>query len=67
MIYQISDLFDLNHTLAGEYLSHFKYPWEALKGIKEMILELGPRLGDGYSEIAPQVWVHATASATASS
>ena len=62
MIYQISDLFDLNHTLAGEYLSRFRYPWEALKGIKEMILELGKRLGDGYSEIAPQVWVHTSAS-----
>ena len=66
MIYQISDLFDLNHTLAGEYLSRFRYPWEALKGIKEMILELGPRLGDGYSEIAPQVWVHATSSVASS-
>lgn len=66
MIYQISDLFDLNHTLAGEYLSHFRYPREALKGIKEMILELGPRLGDGYSEIAPQVWVHASSSMASS-
>ena len=61
MIYQISDLFDLNHTLSGEYLSRFGYPWEALKGIKEMIFELGPRLGEEYEEVAPQVWVHATA------
>ena len=62
MMFQISDPFDLNHTLAGEYLLRFRYPWEAQKGIKEMILELGPRLGDGYSEIAPQVWVHVTSS-----
>ena len=54
-------LFDLSHTLAGEYLARFTYPWEALDGIKELILSLGPTLGDGYEERAPQVWVHETA------
>ena len=54
-------LFDLSHTLAGEYLARFTYPWEALDGIKELILTLGPGLGDGYEERAPQVWVHETA------
>ena len=38
-MYTISDLYDLNHTAAKDYLSQFTYPWEALKGIKEMILE----------------------------
>ena len=54
-------LFDLSHTLAGEYLARFTYPWEALDGIKELILSLGPALGEGYEERAPQVWVHETA------
>ena len=31
---RISDLFDLSHSLAGEYLSAFTYPYEALSGIK---------------------------------
>ena len=56
-----SRLFDLSHTLAGEYLARFTYPWEALDGIKELILSLGPALGEGYEERAPQVWVHETA------
>ncbi len=56
-----SDLYDFSHTLAGEYLEKFTYPWEALTGIKDMILALGATLGDDYVESAPQVWVHKTA------
>ena len=56
-----SDLFDFSHSLAGEWLSGFEYPWQALKGIKEFILAIGPQLGEDYCETAPQVWVHKTA------
>ena len=35
------ELYDLEHTLAGAYLANFEYPWQALKGIKELILNLG--------------------------
>lgn len=55
-------LFDLSHTLAGDYLARFTYPWQALDGIKDLILSLGPTLGEDYEERAPQVWVHKTAS-----
>ena len=60
-MYTIKDLYDLEHTLAKDYLAGFTYPWEALKGIKDMILALGETLGEEYQEIAPQVWVHNTA------
>ncbi len=61
-MYTVSDLYDLSHTLAGDYLSQFTYPWEALKGIKDLILDLGPKLDPReYTEISPQVWVHNTA------
>ena len=56
----ITDLFDLDHTLAKDYLSRFTYPWEALAGIKDFILSVGPTLED-YDEVSPQVWVHKTA------
>ena len=56
----IKDLFDLGHTLAKDYLAQFTYPWEALAGIKDFILTLGPTLED-YDEVSPQVWVHKTA------
>ena len=59
---KINDLLDLSHTLAGDYLSTFTYPWEALDGIKALILSLGRTLpAEEYNEPAPQVWVHKTA------
>ena len=60
-MYTIKDLYDLDHTLAKDYLSQFTYPWEALKGIKDFILELGKSLGDDYEEVSENVWVHKTA------
>ena len=60
-MYTITDLYDLDHTLAKEYLSQFTYPWEALKGIKDFILKLGSTLGEDYEEVKPSVWVHRTA------
>ena len=55
------DLYDLSHTMAGEYLKKFEYPWQALSGIKNLILELGSKLDDNYDEVSPNVWVHKTA------
>lgn len=54
-------LFDLNHTLAGEYLRGFPYPWEALEGIESLIQSLGAGLGGDYIQWEPGVWVHKTA------
>lgn len=60
-MYAIDELFDLGHTLAGEYLSRFVRPWNALGGIRDLIVELGASLGAAYHEVQPQVWVHETA------
>ncbi|MBR2812073.1 MAG: UDP-N-acetylglucosamine pyrophosphorylase [Solobacterium sp.] len=61
-MYTIKDLYDTDHTLAKSYLEQFTYPWEALKGIKEMIVSLGAQLDPAeYEEVSPQVWVHKTA------
>ena len=57
----ILELYDLEHTKANVYLKQFEYPWQALKGIKDLILELGASLGEEYTEISPHVWVHKTA------
>ena len=55
------DLYDMSHSIAGEYLSGFDYPWEALKGIRDLILALGPKLGEDYREVSSTVWIHKTA------
>lgn len=56
------ELYDLKHTLAGEYLAGFEYPWQALEGISDLILKLGSQLDENYIEISPNVWVHKTTS-----
>ena len=59
---KVSQLLDLSHTMAAEYLEQFEYPWQALAGIQEMILQLGETLpAEEYEQTAPQVWVHKTA------
>ena len=60
-MYNTCELYDCSHSLAGEYLSGFDYPWQALKGIQDLILSLGSALGEDYTEVSPSVWVHKTA------
>lgn len=60
-MYRISELYDLSHTLAADYLRQFTYPWEALKGVKDMIVALGESLDENYTQVSDRVWVHNTA------
>lgn len=61
-MYTINDLYDLDHTLASDYLKQFTYPWEALGGISDYIFELGKSLDPNeYEEREEGVWVHKTA------
>lgn len=59
---KITDLYSLEHTLAADYLRGFTYPWEALKGISDLIVSLGNSLDpDEYDNPSENVWVHKTA------
>ena len=59
---QTHELLDLRYTLASEYLKQYEYPWDALDGIKNMILALGPILPKSeYIEHEPGVWAHKSA------
>lgn len=61
-MYTINEMYDLEHTLAKDYLKQFTYPWEALKGIKDFIITLGNSLDKNeYIETSEHVWVHKTA------
>ncbi len=58
MSVKINDLYDLEHTLAADYLKGFTYPWEALAGISDFIKALGATLPeDEYNKIAEDVWI----------
>ena len=60
-MYKITELYDLERTQAKEYLSQFKYPYEALSGLKAFITRFGETLGEDYAQISPCVWVHKSA------
>ena len=52
------DLFDLTHTQAAPLLEKTEYPWEALDGIKNFIVELGKTLSpDEYDHPSENVWI----------
>lgn len=55
---KIKSLFDLTKTLAGDYLSGFIYPWEALSGIGAMIAALGATFSEEeYEKRGENIWV----------
>ncbi len=61
-MFEIKDMYDLDHTMAKEYLSQYQYPWQALAGIKELILKIGETLDpEEYTEVKEHVWVHKSA------
>lgn len=60
-MYTTDDLYEKGHSLLSDYIHSFEYPWEALGGIKEMILALGGTLGDEYEKRGEDVWIHTSA------
>lgn len=57
-----ADLFDLTKSLAGDYLSGFTFPWEALGGIRDLILKIGPTLPeDRFEKRGESIWIAKTA------
>ncbi len=59
---KISQLYDLTHTMAREYLEGFTYPWEALAGISELIIRIGNTLDPNeYDYKGDNIWVSKSA------
>lgn len=56
------ELFDLSHTKAGEYLGKYEYPWQALSGIKGLVISLGKTLDmSEYMLHGDNIFIHKTA------
>jgi len=55
---KINEMYSLEHTLAKDYLLKYEYPWLALEGLKNFIIELGKTLDTNiYTQIKENVWV----------
>ena len=58
-MYKTTDLYEEGHSLAYGYISQFEYPWEALKGIKDLIIQIGQTLDKSqWNEVSENVWIH---------
>ena len=58
----INELFDLNKTITKDYLNKYKYPFEALDYINDIIINLSKNLDKDYLMIKENVYAHKTAS-----
>lgn len=59
----ITDLYDLQETIAAELFRDAKYPWEVLDKIHDFILELGKSLPEAlYEKRGEDIWVARSAS-----
>lgn len=58
----VSDLFDLNHTQAKEFMESYDFPWQCLGSIGKMISEMGRAL-DTQQYFSPKadVYIHKSA------
>ena len=59
---KISNLYNLDETIAKPLLEKYTYPWDVLPHIEEFILELGKSLNiEEYEQIGENVWIHKSA------
>lgn len=66
-MYKIKDLFDLDKTIAKDYLETYDFPWQCLDDIKSIILEIGNKLDlNEYVKVSENIWVHKTAKVASS-
>lgn len=55
---KISNLYNLDETIAKKIFNGCEYPWEVLPRIKDFIIELGQTLNsEEYNKIGENVWI----------
>ena len=55
----IKRLFDTSKTIAGERLTAYIYPWQAIPNIGDMITAIGETLPkEEYAKLGKAIWIH---------
>ena len=54
------DLFIIGNSIADNYIKKYEYPFEVLPNIKDIILEIGSKLGDDYNLLDNNIWISKT-------
>lgn len=66
-VFNVSDMFDLEHTLAKAWLKDVEYPWDVVPDIGRIVMEIGQGLpADEYEQRYRSVWIHRSASVSGS-
>lgn len=55
------DLFIIGDSIADNYIKEYKYPFDVLPNIKDIILEIGAHLDDSYYLYKENVWISKSA------
>ena len=53
-----NELFKTENSIASKYIMEYKYPFEVLPNIHDIILEIGNNIGDDYKKIGEDIWIH---------
>ncbi|MCD7866183.1 MAG: UDP-N-acetylglucosamine pyrophosphorylase [Clostridiales bacterium] len=55
---KIKNLYDLNETIASDYMKTADYPWDLLDGLADYIRQLGPTLDpEIYEQRSDDIWI----------
>ena len=55
---EVTSLYDLNETIAGEYMKTAEYPWQLLANLYYCIVDLGKNLSpELFDEVSEKVWI----------
>jgi len=66
-VFKVSNLFDLEHTLAKYWLENVEHPWDVVPKIGQIVMQIGRSLpADEYEQRYRSVWVHRSASVSGS-
>lgn len=62
---KVLNLYNLNETIAAEYMRTAEYPWELLDGLADYIRKLGPTLDpEIYEQRSEDIWIAKSAKIT---
>lgn len=52
------EIFISDSSIANDFIKQYEYPYQALKHIKEYIIELGNSLNEDYHKLGENIWIH---------
>lgn len=55
------EILKTNNSIADNYIKQYKYPYEIIPNIKDIIIKIGNTLNNDYIKKEDNIWIHKTA------